>query len=87
MFLADPRTMTLMLEPRIDNEKYVPSLLPTPQIYLLVFYLILATNDSDGRFINYLHQAGFYKEKEFSFPHKQAALMKLKREAWQGPPC
>ncbi|KAF8469101.1 acyl-CoA N-acyltransferase [Kalaharituber pfeilii] len=59
MFLSDPRTMTLILEPRVDNEK----------------------------FINYLMRVGFYKEKEFSFPHKQAAVMKLKREAWDGPAC
>lgn len=59
MFLSDPRTMTLMLEPRVDNEK----------------------------FINYLIKAGFYKEKEFAFPHKQAAVMKLKRDAWGGPAC
>ncbi|KAI5809056.1 acetyltransferase [Peziza echinospora] len=57
MFLSDPRTQTLMLEPRVDNEK----------------------------FISYLVRGGFYKEKEFAFPHKQAAVMKLKREAWDGP--
>jgi RimJ/RimL family protein N-acetyltransferase len=59
MFLDDPRTQTVMLEPRVDNTK----------------------------FIKYLVDAGFYKEKEFAFPHKQAALMKLKREAWEGPLC
>ena len=37
------------------------------------------------RFIAYLHDVGFYKEREISFPFKQAALMKLKREAWQAP--
>ncbi|KAF8425968.1 acyl-CoA N-acyltransferase [Tirmania nivea] len=59
MFLSDPRTMTLMLEPRVDNEK----------------------------FISYLTKAGFYKEREFAFPHKQAAVMKLQRDAWDGPAC
>ncbi|KAH8149341.1 uncharacterized protein LAJ45_06420 [Morchella importuna] len=58
MFLDDPRTQTVMLEPRVDNEK----------------------------FIKYLTEAGFYKEKEFAFPHKQAALMKLEREAWETGP-
>ncbi|KAL7268419.1 hypothetical protein RUND412_008962 [Rhizina undulata] len=57
MLLDDPRTQTVMLEPRVDNAK----------------------------FIDYLTKAGFYKEKEFAFPHKQAALMKLRREAWDGP--
>lgn len=38
------------------------------------------------RFIKYLTEAGFYKEKEFAFPHKQAALMKLEREAWETGP-
>ncbi|KAI5777530.1 acyl-CoA N-acyltransferase [Geopyxis carbonaria] len=56
-FLDDPRTMTVTLEPRVDNEK----------------------------FIRYLMSEGFSKEKEFAFPHKQAALMRLHREAWEGP--
>ena len=37
------------------------------------------------RFINYLEQVGFYKEKEIALPHKQAALMKIVREGWQAP--
>ncbi|TGZ82065.1 hypothetical protein EX30DRAFT_370752 [Ascodesmis nigricans] len=37
------------------------------------------------KFIGYLMREGFYKEKEFAFPHKQAALMRLRREAWDGP--
>ncbi|RAH70629.1 GNAT family N-acetyltransferase [Aspergillus aculeatinus CBS 121060] len=56
-FLADPRTQTVMLEPRVDNEKL----------------------------IGYLHRAGFYKEGEVTFPHKQSALMKIKRDAWESP--
>ena len=38
-----------------------------------------------SRFINYLQDVGFAKEKEFAFPHKQAALMKIVREGWQAP--
>lgn len=38
-----------------------------------------------GRFIAYLQQEGFYREKEITFPHKQSALMRLTREAWEGP--
>ena len=37
------------------------------------------------RFISYLHKAGFHKEMEFAFPHKQAALMKISRDAWDAP--
>lgn len=28
---------------------------------------------------------GFYKEREIAFPHKQAALMKIRREGWEAP--
>ncbi|KAK8195161.1 acyl-CoA N-acyltransferase [Phyllosticta capitalensis] len=56
-FLADSRTETVMLEPRVDNEK----------LY------------------KYLVAAGFYKEREVTFAHKQSNLMKIKREAWEGP--
>lgn len=38
-----------------------------------------------SRFISYLQDVGFYKEREIAFPHKQAALMKLVREAWDAP--
>ena len=38
-----------------------------------------------SRFIEYLLEAGFYKEREIAFPFKQAALMMIKREAWEAP--
>jgi len=56
-WLADNRTETVMMEPRVDNK----------------------------RLLNYALEAGFYKEREIAFPHKQANLMKLKREAWEHP--
>lgn len=56
-FLADMRTETVVLEPRVDNLKL----------------------------INYLQSVGFYKEGEVSFPHKQSAVMKIKREYWNAP--
>ena len=37
------------------------------------------------RFIGYLEEAGFFKEKEVAFPYKQSALMKVLREAWLAP--
>ncbi|KAJ5503496.1 Acyl-CoA N-acyltransferase [Penicillium fimorum] len=56
-FLADMRTASVVLEPRIDNIKL----------------------------INYLQEAGFYKEGEVSFPHKHSAIMRIKREYWESP--
>lgn len=74
-WLADNRTSTVMMEPRIDNQKYV-----SPSFQHFQQRLTFST-----RFIGYLHDAGFYKEKEIAFPFKQAALMKIKREAWDAP--
>ena len=37
------------------------------------------------RFIGYLEDVGFFKEREISFPHKQAALMKIVRDGWTAP--
>lgn len=37
------------------------------------------------KIIDYLQKAGFYKKGEVSFPHKQAAVMKIKREFWEAP--
>jgi len=54
MLLDDPRTRTVVAEPRADN----------------------------GKMIAYMRQAGFYKTKEFDFPHKRAAMMMLSREAF-----
>ncbi|KAK3676036.1 hypothetical protein LTR78_004228 [Recurvomyces mirabilis] len=33
----------------------------------------------------YCEEAGFYKEREVTFPHKQSNLMKIRREAWTAP--
>ncbi len=38
-----------------------------------------------NRFIQHLQIAGFSKEREIAFPHKQAWLCRLRREAWDGP--
>ncbi|KAK4641378.1 hypothetical protein QC761_502440 [Podospora bellae-mahoneyi] len=37
------------------------------------------------RFIQHLQYAGFSKEKEIAFPHKQAWFGRLRRENWEGP--
>jgi len=55
--LADNRTESVMLEPRVDNEKLK----------------------------RYLFDCGFHKQREVTFPHKQANLMKIRRDAWEAP--
>lgn len=72
-WLADPRTERVMLEPRVDNKKSV------------AFADWSKSADTARRFIDYMIEVGFYKEREISFPHKQAALMKIKREGWEAP--
>ncbi|KAI1281512.1 acyl-CoA N-acyltransferase [Xylaria sp. FL0933] len=37
------------------------------------------------RFIDHLQDSGFAKEKQLAFPHKQAWLCRLRRDAWEGP--
>lgn len=56
-FIQDYRTNAVVLEPRVDNE----------------------------RFISHLHEAGFLKEREITFPHKQSAFVKLRRENFEAP--
>ncbi|KAF2431677.1 hypothetical protein EJ08DRAFT_586852 [Tothia fuscella] len=56
-WLADNRTETVVMEPRVDND----------------------------RILKYALEAGFYKEKEIAFPHKQANLLKIRRESWEHP--
>ncbi|KAF8856723.1 siderophore biosynthesis protein-like protein [Acephala macrosclerotiorum] len=56
-FMQDYRTNAVVLEPRVDNE----------------------------RFISYLNEAGFLKEGEVTFPHKQSAFVKLRRENFEAP--
>jgi hypothetical protein len=43
------------------------------------------TDDIQHRLKQYCEEAGFFKEREISFPHKQSNLMKLRREAWDAP--
>ncbi|EEH16314.2 hypothetical protein PABG_06401 [Paracoccidioides brasiliensis Pb03] len=56
-WLADSRTETVMMEPRVDNTKL----------------------------ISYLQDVGFGKDGEVTFPHKQSALMRIRRENWEAP--
>ncbi|KAH7346896.1 siderophore biosynthesis protein-like protein [Rhexocercosporidium sp. MPI-PUGE-AT-0058] len=56
-FVQDYRTNSVVLEPRVDNE----------------------------RFISHLNESGFLKEAEVTFPHKQSAFVKLRRENFESP--
>ncbi|KAH8904145.1 hypothetical protein BR93DRAFT_164136 [Coniochaeta sp. PMI_546] len=56
-FCSDYRTMSICVEPRVDNK----------------------------RFIQHLQFAGFSREKEISFPHKQAWFGRQRRDTWNGP--
>ncbi|KAI9717164.1 MAG: hypothetical protein M1812_004912 [Candelaria pacifica] len=47
--------------------------------------VMLEPRIDNQKLIDYLHEAGFHKEKEISFPHKHSALMKVRREAWEAP--
>ncbi|KAI9753001.1 MAG: hypothetical protein M4579_005386 [Chaenotheca gracillima] len=48
-------------------------------------HVMLEPRVDNEKLIGYLQRAGFFKEKEITFPHKQSALMKLKRETWEAP--
>ena len=37
------------------------------------------------KFIGYLQDVGFHREREVTFEHKQAAMMKISRDAWVAP--
>ncbi|OBS29430.1 hypothetical protein FPOA_03367 [Fusarium poae] len=56
-FTSDYRTMSVCLEPRVDN----------------------------ARFLQGLERAGFSRERQVSFPHKQSWLVRMRREQWEGP--
>ncbi|KAJ5187632.1 hypothetical protein N7449_010626 [Penicillium cf. viridicatum] len=47
--------------------------------------VVLEPRIDNLKLINYLQEAGFYKEGEVSFPHKHSAIMRIKREYWESP--
>lgn len=52
------------------------------------FVLTMHSNTADVRdirFISTLNEAGFLKEGEVTFPHKQSAFVKLRRENFGAP--
>ena len=46
---------------------------------------LASTDQPHIRFIEYLQDVGFHKEKEIAFSYKQAALMKVGRDGWCAP--
>lgn len=70
---SDYRTMSICLEPRVDNSRYVVS-------------LVTRWLDSNSdRFLQRLESTGFSREKQISFPHKQSWHVRMRRDQWQGP--
>ncbi|KAK5099803.1 hypothetical protein LTS08_005518 [Lithohypha guttulata] len=47
--------------------------------------IMLEPRTDNEKFIEYLHDVGFYKKGEVSFPHKQSAVMKIDRDIWEAP--
>jgi len=45
-------------------------------------HVVAEPRADNAKMIGYMQQAGFYKAKEFDFPHKRAAMMMLSREAF-----
>lgn len=77
-FIQDYRTNAVVLEPRIDNARYVVFTASSSAMAELMRNVL-------HRFISHLSDAGFLKEKEIAFPHKQSAFVKLRRENFEGP--
>jgi len=46
---------------------------------------LLSTETNFSRLAQYLQEAGFYKEREISLPHKQSNLFKINRDVWKAP--
>ncbi|KAL1892637.1 hypothetical protein Sste5346_006922 [Sporothrix stenoceras] len=57
IFTSDYRSMSVCIEPRVDNQ----------------------------RFIEHLQRAGFNKQREITFQHKQSWFGRLHRDGWEGP--
>ncbi|KAL4886775.1 acyl-CoA N-acyltransferase [Aspergillus karnatakaensis] len=47
--------------------------------------VMLEPRVDNQKIINYLEKSGFYKDGEVTFPHKQSALMKIRRDNWESP--
>lgn len=72
-FCGDFRTMNILMEPRVDNERHVSD--PTTHERFL----------TEDRYLGRLESCGFSKVRQISLPHKQAWLVRRQRETWEGP--
>lgn len=92
-FIEDYRTNAVVLEPRIDNERYLFEFHPSATYFLVSIVALRLgnrsyTTDTDvcvHRFISTLNEAGFLTEGEVAFPHKQSAFVKLRRDNFEAP--
>ena len=76
---------TLLLASGPENHAYLSRTKDRQRKVSHYLHSITKHKANRRRFIGYLQECGFYKEKEVSFPYKQSALMKLSREAWNSP--
>jgi RimJ/RimL family protein N-acetyltransferase len=82
----------LVGEPKWRGPQRVAAWLPSLAHYLFLDDLrtcnVVAEPRADNaKMIGYLQQTGFFKQKEFDFPHKRAALMILPREVFFDQYC
>jgi hypothetical protein len=85
---ADFRTMSICLEPRVDNERLVCPRGKEEEegfFHCLALLLCVAGTNLWYRFLSHLQKAGFSRERQIAFPHKQAWLIRMRREDWEGP--
>ncbi|MGY6217058.1 GNAT family N-acetyltransferase [Methylolobus aquaticus] len=77
----------LVGEPAFRGPHRVAAWLPSLAHYLFLDdprtrNVVAEPRADNAKMIGYLQRAGFYKEKEFDFPHKRAAMMILPREVF-----
>jgi RimJ/RimL family protein N-acetyltransferase len=82
----------LVGEPEFRGPHRVVAWLPSLAHYLFLDdprtrNVVAEPRSDNAKMIGYLQHAGFYREKEFDFPHKRAAMMILPREVFFGQYC
>ena len=82
----------LVGEPAFRGPHRVAAWLPSLAHYLFLDdprtrNVVAEPRADNAKMIGYLQRTGFYKEKEFDFPHKRAAMMILPREVFFEQHC
>lgn len=77
----------LVGEQRFRGPHFVNAWLPSLVHYMFLDdlrtrHVVAEPRADNGKMIAYMQAAGFYKTKEFDFPHKRAAMMVLPREVF-----